>query len=365
MTQNPDFLDNPRGWHGEISGPETWWVERQVALEQAGYMLRPRYRPGWKPSWVGTNKDAFDSEDGQSHSLRVCMDATRISDGRPVMLKRIPNEEGPYELQINRLFSAEPLSSDPRNHCARLLDVIQLPDEEPIMVHSLLRPFDNPQLQTYGEFVTFFTQICEGVQFMHSNNVAHRDCTWRNIMLDPANMYPDSFHPIAIGRSKDFRHKVKGYSRTWRPTRYLLIDFGLSRRYDPADGPPLDEPLHGGDKSAPEHQDGKTRCNPFPTDVYYLGNLVRRHYMQKYKGFEFIEPLITDMVQEDAGKRPNMDEVVSRFSEIKSKLSTWKLRSRIARKHEVWPVAAWRSVSHWYRTVGYVVRRKAAIPEPN
>ena len=70
------------------------------------------------------------------------------------------------------------------------------------------------------------------------------------------------------------------------------------------------------------------------------------------------------MVQEDPEKRPNLDEVVSQFSEIKSKLRTWKLRSRIARKHEVWPVAAWRSVSHWYRTAGYVIARMAAIPEP-
>ena len=99
-------------------------------------------------------------------------------------------------------------------------------------------------------------------------------------MFDPANMYPESFHPVNRERSKDFRRKVKGYSRTWRPTRYLLIDFGLSRRYDPAAGPPLDQPLRGGDKSAPEHQDGKTPCNPFPTDVYYLGNLVRQDYIQ-------------------------------------------------------------------------------------
>jgi hypothetical protein len=70
------------------------------------------------------------------------------------------------------------------------------------------------------------------------------------------------------------------------------------------------------------------------------------------------------MVQQDPGQRPNMDEVVSRFSQIKSKLSTWKLRSRITRRDEIWPVAAWRSVAHWYRTVGYVVANKAAIPEP-
>ncbi len=93
--------------------------------------------------------------------LRLCMDATRISDGRPVMLKRLLSKEGPYELQISKLFSTEPLSSDPRNRCAQLLDVIQLPNEDPIMVHPLLRPFDNPPLRTYGEFVTFFAQICE------------------------------------------------------------------------------------------------------------------------------------------------------------------------------------------------------------
>ena len=78
-----------------------------------------------------------------------------------------------------------------------------------------------------------------------------------------------------------------------------------------------------------------------------------------------MEPLVTDMVQEDPESRPNMDEVVSRFSEIKNKLSIWKLRSRIARRNEIWPVVVWRSVGHWCRTVGYVVANKAAVPEPS
>ena len=99
-------------------------------------------------------------------------------------------------------------------------------------------------------------------------------------MLDPTNMYPNSFHPVALGRSKDFRRKAKAYSRTRHPPRYLLIDFGLSRQYDPAKGAPVDVPIHGGDKSAPELQEGKTSYNPFPTDVYYLGNLVREDYME-------------------------------------------------------------------------------------
>ena len=97
-------------------------------------------------------------------------------------------------------------------------------------------------------------------------------------MLDPSGMYPESFHPVEINRSIDFRKKAKAYSRTRRPPRYFLIDLGLSRQYDPANGPPLDVPLRGGDKSAPEHQDRDTPCNPFPTDIYYVGNLVREHF---------------------------------------------------------------------------------------
>ncbi len=339
-----------------------------------------------------------------------------MSDGKYVMLKKLPEDEGPYELQLNRLFSTEPLASNPRNHCAPLLDVIQLPNDPPIMVHSQLRLYNSPPFHTYGEFIVFFGQLCEvrhlfsplvllpnsivqGIQFMHENHVAHRyvllstmqpkfvilyfrDCTSQNIMLDPSRMYPKSFHPMVIGRTRDFRGRAKGRTRTWCRPRYFLIDLGLSRQYDLANGPPLEIPLRGGDKSAPEHRAMETPCNPFPTDVYYLGNLVREDYIQvrtfirsrikavlshmhqKYYGFEFMKPLVADMVQEDSEKRPTMEEVVSRFSEIKSQLSTWKLRSRMARNNEIWPVTAWRTVSHWYRTVGYVITCKPALPEP-
>ena len=54
------------------------------------------------------------------------MDAVRVRDGLPVMLKRLLPDEGPYELKINRLFSSPELANDPRNHCAPLLDLIEL-----------------------------------------------------------------------------------------------------------------------------------------------------------------------------------------------------------------------------------------------
>ena len=61
-----DFFDNRAlsSQPGDITRHERWWVDRQVALEKAGYMLRSRYRPGWKPSWADTKKHFLDCEDG-------------------------------------------------------------------------------------------------------------------------------------------------------------------------------------------------------------------------------------------------------------------------------------------------------------
>jgi serine/threonine protein kinase len=108
-----------------------------------------------------------------------------------------------------------------------------------------------------------------------------------NIMLDPSNMYPESFHPVKINRSaKDSSQKAKRYSRTLRPTKYLLIDFGLSQWYNPADGPPLDKPYSVEDRSVySEHQDWEACYNPFPSDVYSLGLLVREH--MRVRAFSF------------------------------------------------------------------------------
>ncbi len=58
-------------------------------------------------------------------------------------------------------------------------------------------------------------------------------------MLDPSGMYPDGFHPIKINRSKDFKGTAARYDRT---------------------------------------QHGRL-CNPFHTDIYYLGNLIRERFI--------------------------------------------------------------------------------------
>ncbi|EMD33669.1 hypothetical protein CERSUDRAFT_159918 [Gelatoporia subvermispora B] len=319
---------------------ELYWSKKEAWLRTKGYELRPRYRAGWKPSWEGTKKRGYDCEDGQTPIAGSLLDATRVSDGKIVMLKSVSKRWHPYEVMISEFFASEPLASNPRNHCVPIIEVFQDPDAEQyeILVMPFLRLWRDPFFNTIGEFVDFFGQICEGLLFIHEQHVAHRDIGVLNIMMDPEPMFPNFFHPTKQDRNRNFRGKAKYLSRTRRPPKYYIIDFGLSRKY-PADDPaPRELPIIGGDKSVPEHQDDKysDACDPFATDVYCLGNLIQKRLLQvgNYLGLDFIAPLIADMRDEDPQKRPLMSEVVQRFSDISSSLSIKTLRHRLIHAEE-------------------------------
>jgi hypothetical protein len=47
----------------KLSPYEVKWRDRQPFLESKGYMLRPRLRPGWTPSWLSTGEDYDSCED--------------------------------------------------------------------------------------------------------------------------------------------------------------------------------------------------------------------------------------------------------------------------------------------------------------
>lgn len=103
-----------------------------------------------------------------------------------------------------------------------------------------------------------------------------------NIMMDPKPTFPNMYHPRLIQRNRDFKGSPKFYSRTARPTKYFLIDFGLSKKYNPEDGESSELPILGGDKTVPEFQgEGYDEpSNPFRTDIYYLGNMIREDFLQ-------------------------------------------------------------------------------------
>ena len=99
--------------------------------------------------------------------------------------------------------------------------------------------------------------------------------------MDPRPLYPNMYHPIVKRRNRNFEGQAKHYTRTARPTKYYIIDFGISRKYKPSDAPFLEPIIRGGDKSVPEFQSSMDGiCDPFPTDVYFIGSAVNQKLLQ-------------------------------------------------------------------------------------
>ncbi|KAI0037497.1 hypothetical protein FA95DRAFT_94336, partial [Auriscalpium vulgare] len=155
-----------------LTSAEKSWIEHRDAFEAAGYQFRPRLRRGWEPSWK-PGEFFLDREDGKPYHAGHLLDATRISDGQQVIMKKIPRREGVQELEIVQYLCSEPYASDPRNHTAQLSDVLSVA-EDTVIVIPQLRPYDNPPFQTFGEAVAFFSQIFEGLLYMHELGIAHR-----------------------------------------------------------------------------------------------------------------------------------------------------------------------------------------------
>lgn len=212
----------------------------------------------------------------------------------------------------------------------------------------------------------------------------HSDVMGLNIMMDARPMYPNMYHPRAIHRNRDFKGQATYLSRTARPVQYYLVDFGLSRKYDADNKAPLEDPIWGGDKSVPEFQHSDDAQNPFPTDIYYTGNMIRMHFFQvcaqcgcvwvsltemvavgqKARGLEFMSSLVEDMVQDDPKKRPTMDEVVDRFDALRNSLSWFTLRSRLVYGEESVPGKVLMSTTHAIQTCFHIVAGRNALPTP-
>ncbi|KAJ7138498.1 hypothetical protein C8R43DRAFT_1019321 [Mycena crocata] len=360
---------------GALNIREIFWRDHQPWLQECGYMLRSRYKPDWIPSWLGTNKICYSVEDGVSILPGIVIDAIRIRDNMDVALKLVDMETHEYERRIAKICSS-PRFSGPGNHCVPLLEDLKVPDSETqaILVMPLLRSFLDPRFDTFGEVIDFFDQIFEGLKYMHNRNMAHRDCNGSNIMMDGSKMFPEGFHPQFPKQKRDiYSGSAKFYTRTQCPPKYYFTDLGISRMYTSKDV--IDSVIRGGDRSVPEYkfldEDGLSvvPCNPFPVDIYFLGNMIRTNFLDgdgdedygnRMYGLDFMRPLVSDMTAEDPVKRPTIDEVVERFAEIRKGLSCWKLRSRVVKAKD-FPLPL-RIFKHWYLRVGYILRRVPAIP---
>ena len=162
---------------------ERFWRSHAPFLKEHGYILRPRFRADWVASWhvkdllymeiqrhyedgapLGVRTHFTDSRPPLTiKQPKAVMDAIRITDNKMVGIKQIRSASLKPEIEIANMFSSEPLASNPRNHCVRILDYFHDEAEPDVafLVMPLLRPFDNPPFYSVDEMIEFIRQTLQ------------------------------------------------------------------------------------------------------------------------------------------------------------------------------------------------------------
>ena len=119
-------------------------------------------------------------------------------------------------------------------------------------------------------------------QDKNANYVLLSDCAYRNIMMDAAPMYPQSFHPTLLEWLPDditIRAPYCSRSRAPSPIRYYFIDFGLSSQFSLDETNRLVVGSKGLDGEVPELSDD-IPYDPFRLDVFVIGNLFHQRFLK-------------------------------------------------------------------------------------
>ncbi|KAH8103562.1 kinase-like domain-containing protein [Cristinia sonorae] len=300
--------------NNELGINELRWRARYDALLLQGYQLRPRYQPNWIPSWTITNKSREFCEDGVTNVLLEVLDAKKLDDNKTVWMKAVSNDS--IELKIARMLSPT-VKPNPNNHCVPILDMIPDPlnPQNIILVMPSLRPCNNPDFDTVEEIMDFIGQTIEGLSFLHSNGVAHRDCWTTNIMMDGQVLFPGGYHPILIDYTPDLSRDARALKRSGHPIKYYFIDFGLASSFSVGESPYV-LGTKGANRDAPELSNS-IPYNAFMLDVYTLGRVYQVEVLQKFSNVDFLRPLVTAMTDKQPERRPTAEAALKMFQSIR------------------------------------------------
>ncbi|KAK0477910.1 kinase-like domain-containing protein [Armillaria novae-zelandiae] len=314
---------------------ETFWVSHQPFLASRGYMLRPRYHPDWIPSWKSNpHPRGFYEDQHVIHDRNAwrIIDAIRLSDGCKVVLKAVSLLGDDYELTIAHFLSHPALRDDSRNRAIPLLDVVYLPGVKDValIVMPMFRCFLTPSFHCRIEFIELFRQLLGGLEFMHIFNIAHRDISVNNVLMDHRRVMPKGYHfglrfshdGIEINLPTE-RRCLAG------PVDYYFIDFQYSQCFPEGHDKALVSGIVG--QRVPEMKNSNDVCyNPFKADVYQLGTTMLDEF-ETYTGLDDFKPLLHSMVSVDPDKRPSASDALAQFEAIVSRSSkvsmTWRIWS--------------------------------------
>ncbi|KAI0753919.1 hypothetical protein BC629DRAFT_1174699 [Irpex lacteus] len=143
------------------------------------------------------------------------------------------------------------------------------------LVMPFLLPVTEVPFETVDNLIDFIDQILEGLVYMHSRGVAHRDCCLKNIMMDADALCPQGFHPVHLGSLPDGFTPAPCLPRSAAPVKYYFVDYGISSYIDPngqEDRKVVG--VHGIDQEVPELS-LTVPYDPFKVDIFLIGNMFK------------------------------------------------------------------------------------------
>ncbi|CEL51846.1 hypothetical protein RSOLAG1IB_00382 [Rhizoctonia solani AG-1 IB] len=344
LAQQPlgDLPEDVSDDRTKLTTAEQAWSSHQHYLESNGYILRPRLRQGWRPSWLGTGGDHSNYEDSIRITEIGIADAIRASDGTQVVLKAVRSIPSttltplgqPDELGVLKRLHTPPFVGHICNHAVPLLGSLPMPctTEGSIAVLPLLRVYDDPPFVNIGEAVEFMKQLLRGLAFMHAQNVAHRDIKPSNIMMAGDVLYDQPFHPVAQSLSLDAqtilrphaRHELDSHRRHdgESAVRYYYINFSRASYLPPetaVDGKPKSRLLRCSRGQLGRFPEAMLTAghDPFKADVYCLGKYVIDDLIMRHLALAPFTSVARYMTRRDPRTRPTAAEAFAHFETIR------------------------------------------------
>ncbi|KAJ6579204.1 kinase-like domain-containing protein [Mycena vulgaris] len=312
---------------------EAEWAHYQPFLEEHGYMLRPRYRPG-RVSEVNLGRSPLECEEAIPMLGFDVLDATRISDGAQMVLKVVRTAS--TEAEIVEFLSKQPDSQDHTIQFLELIPVCEDPDRAFLVMPRMRQCSLPPWFATAREFIEFVQQVLEGLVFLHTNNIAHRDICSANIVMDSSQIIPGGFHFVNPSTS-DGINCLREYagdesdprlmkSRTQAaPIHYYYIDFGLSVRFPSIAARQLVTGDFGRLRKRVPEISATVLYDAFKVDVRLVGEMLRSEFLLKYIGLDFIVPFVRKLRRRNPNQRPDAEEALALFQSLISKMSEREL----------------------------------------
>ncbi|KAI0812258.1 hypothetical protein BC629DRAFT_1471595 [Irpex lacteus] len=314
---------------------EQEWHEASEHLKMKGYMLRPRYRKDWRPSWRQPGNEGKHPREFEDHialplEWQKGIDAVQISTGRLVWIKRCGSNRTPRET----LESPPEYPNQTMNHCVPLLDVLEESEDSEVyyLVMPYLRPAHDPPLRTVGDAMDFTTQLLEGLAFMHANQTVTLGGGFRHIMMDASALFPQGFHPVRIHLDPTARSTARQISRRDCPVQYYYTKFEfevLQYRQLPTN---WEAEMGDGREFAPE-MFGSSRPDSYDMDVWDIGQILKTRLYNVYSNADFLQYTLILMLD----WRMKASHSLGTWQGSRPKnLSAYALTRRLRPKSETW-----------------------------